>query len=75
MSIIGMVFGGSLVMLGLLFIRLGHKPIGRYKLKGGIILKLFSPHISRFGALFMGWGIGLIHIWLGISLLLSGGRW
>jgi hypothetical protein len=75
MGVIGILFGGFLVLLGLLFIRLGHKPIGKYRLKGGIILKLFSPRFSRFDELFLGWTIGLLFIWLGGSLLLSGGSW
>jgi hypothetical protein len=74
MNVNGVLFGSFLIVLGLLFIRLGHSSIGKYQLKGGTFLKLFTPNISRFQALFLGWAIGLLFIWLGISLLLSGGR-
>lgn len=63
------LFGFVLVIIGLLILTFGDRKL---KVKGGVVLKIFSaPPLS---AKVIKWAIGILCIWFGVALLFGGGK-
>jgi hypothetical protein len=76
---LGMVLGLFLIVLGPMIIKFGDREVGDPKIKGGIILKLFSqqyvkPKVRTLNNKILKWVVGLLAIWFGLALIISRGH-
>ena len=65
----GYLFGFVLMIIGLLILAFGDRKL---KVKGGVILKIFSA--PSLNAKVTKWAIGIMCIWFGVALLFGGGK-
>lgn len=79
MDVLGIVVGLFLIVLGPIIIKFGDWEVSKGKTKGGIILKLFShqyvnPKIRTLNYKILKWVVGLMAIWFGLGLIITGGH-
>lgn len=79
MDILGIVAGLFLIVLGPIIIKFGDREVGKGKIKGGMILSLFShqhmnPKLRSLNYKILKWVVGIMAIWFGLTLVITGGH-
>ena len=74
MNILRLCFGFLLVALGVIIIKFGDKDLTSGRIRGGIILKIFSqsylnPKYLKWQRVSQKWVVGLVAIWFGCWMM------